>query len=107
MKRISRLVITVMALICSAGAAPAGDTFKDLPGVKSPEDQKATSADVVCSSRLERQRTMSPSFRRNGLAYRAYSCDYGRVTVRSSEEPDMIEYRKFRDRYRPQPSHVD
>lgn len=77
------------------------DPYRDLPGVKDPDDlKKAARDEIVCTSRLERQRPMSPSFERNGLAYRTYSCNYGRVKVGSSRQPDMIEYRKSIDRSR-------
>jgi len=76
------------------------DPYKDLPGVKDPARARKAAADVVCTSQLVRQHPMSPTFRRNGLAYRAYSCDYGRVRVGSGRQPDMIEYRKFKEHYR-------
>lgn len=90
------------ASLLLAAALPAlAEPYRDLPGVKDPEDlKKAARDEIVCTSRLERQRPMSPSFERNGLAYRTYSCSYGRVKVRSSREPNMIEYRKFKEHYR-------
>jgi hypothetical protein len=76
------------------------DPYTDLPGVKDPQDQKKAAVDdIVCTSQIERQRTISPSFKRNGLGYRAYACEYGKVTVGSSRQPNMIEYRKFKERY--------
>jgi hypothetical protein len=53
---------------------------------------------MVCSSQLVR-RWPSQFPERNGLAYRSYSCEEGRIAVGSNRPPDMIEYRKFKERY--------
>jgi hypothetical protein len=90
-------------LICAglllAASSAVADPYKDLPGVKDPLTARKPDVDIVCTSRLVRQRPISPTFKRNGLAYRAYSCDYGQVTVGSSRQPNMIEYRKFKEHY--------
>lgn len=95
-RRFSGLICA--GLLLSASSALA-DPYQDLPGVKDPATQKDRDIELNCTSQLERQRPSSPTFRRNGLAYRTYSCEYGKVTVRSSRQPDMIEYRKFKKHY--------
>lgn len=97
MRRSLGLICVTLLLAASSVLA---DPYKDLPGVKDPATQeKAATVDLNCTSQLVRQRPISPTFKRNGLAYRAYSCDYGQVKVGSSRQPDMIEYRKFKERY--------
>lgn len=92
-----------LGLICFglllAASSTLADPYQDLPGVKDPATQKDREIDLNCTTQLERQKPSSPTFRRNGLAYRTYSCDYGKVTVGSSNQPDMIEYRKFKQHY--------
>ena len=99
MMRFSFRLIGVGLLMVASSTALA-DPYKDLPGVKDPASREKVDMDVACTSKLVRQKPISPTFKRNGLAYRAYSCTYGRVTVGSSRQPDMIEYRKYRDRFR-------
>ncbi|MDB5556866.1 MAG: hypothetical protein JWL86_6850 [Rhizobium sp.] len=96
MRRFSGLICVVLLLVASSALA---DPYKDLPGVKDPATRKESDVDMVCTSQLVRQKPISPTFKRNGLAYRAYSCDYGQVKVGSSRQPNMIEYRKFKDHY--------
>jgi hypothetical protein len=91
-------------LICAAfvlaASSALADPYHDLPGVKDPATMKKRQIERDCTSQLERQKPTSPTYRRNGLAYRTYYCEYGRVTVGSSREPDIIEYRKFKEHYR-------
>jgi len=87
-----------MGLLFLASSALA-DPYKDLPGVQDPANARKAETDVVCTSQLVRQRPISPTFKRNGLAYRAYSCNYGQVKVGSSRQPNEIEYRKFKEHY--------
>ena len=91
------LIFVGLWLVASSVLA---DPYKDLPGVKDPAKARKAETDVVCTSQLVRQHPISPTFKRNGLAYRAYSCDYGQVRVGSGRQPDMIEYRKFKEHYR-------
>lgn len=93
----NRLVCALILVCALPTAAAAKDVFKDLPGVRDPAVGKDVEVDTVCTSRLERQHATRY---RNGLAYRTYSCRYGRVAVGSDRPPDMIEYRKYRERYR-------
>lgn len=94
------LKLLFAALLLAVSLPALADPYKDLPGVKDPAANKKAADEIVCTSQLERQRKMSPSFERNGLAYRAYSCTYGRVRVGSSQQPDMIDYRKSMERSR-------
>lgn len=93
------LALALVVISSLPPGAAAKDVFKNLPGVKDPAVQKEVELDTVCTSQLERAHA-TPY--RNGLAYRTYSCQYGKVTVRSNRPPDMIEYRKYRERYQAQ-----
>lgn len=95
-RRYSRFMCVGLLLMASSVLA---DPYQDLPGVKDPETLKDRDVDINCTSQLERQKPSSQTFRRNGLAYRTYSCDYGKVTAGSSRQPNMIEYRKFKEHY--------
>jgi len=93
-----------LGLICAglllvASTTALAEPYKDLPGVKDPAKARKAETDVVCTSRLVRQRPISPTFKRNGLAHRAYSCNYGQVRVGSGHQPNVIEYRKFKEYY--------
>ena len=94
-----RLLLALPLALALPFAAAARDTFKNLPGVKDPAAQKDVQMDIDCSSRLVR--TWPSRFpQRNGLAERAYSCDDGgNWAVGSNRPPNMIEYRKFKQRY--------
>lgn len=96
MKRFALALIVVCLL---PGASPAKDAFPNLPGVR---DQgylnQNRSPDPVCTTRIARP--WPGNFpQRNGLAERVYSCDYGNVAVGSNRAPNLIEYRKFKQRY--------
>ena len=93
-----RLALALLLVSVSPFGAAAGDVFKNLPGVKDPDVKDDVEIDMVCSSRLVR-RWPSQFPERNGLAYRTYSCDEGGVAVGSNRPPNMIEYRKFKERY--------
>ncbi|UVC09523.1 hypothetical protein IHQ71_02540 [Rhizobium sp. TH2] len=86
-------------MLLLAASSVLADPYQDLPGVKDPATQKDRDIELDCTTQLARQKPSSPTFRRNGLAYRTYSCNYGRATVGSSRQPDMIEYRKFKEHY--------
>ena len=91
-----RLALALLLISTVPFTAAARDVFKNLPGVKDPAAERDVQLDTVCTSRLERQHA-TPY--RNGLAYRTYSCQYGRVAVGSDRPPDLIEYRKYKQRY--------
>jgi hypothetical protein len=95
MKRLALALLLVSALPLSAGAK---DTFQDLPGVRDPAEAKRKLIDPDCVSGIV---TPWPSQapERNGLGYRAYACEYGNVAVGSNRPPNLIEYRKYRERY--------
>jgi len=95
-RRSSGLICVGLLLVAASVLA---DPYKDLPGVKAPGKARKAETDVVCTSQLVRQRPISPTFKRNGLAYRAYSCNYGQVRVGSGHQPNVIEYRKFKEHY--------
>ena len=96
MKRLALARILVLALPFTAMAK---DAFKNLPGVKDPAVKDEVELDLDCTSRLVR-RWPSQFPERNGLAYRFYSCEEGQVAAGSNRPPNLIEYRKFKDRYR-------
>ncbi|MBX9457497.1 MAG: hypothetical protein KL863_16610 [Rhizobium sp.] len=91
-----RLVLALLIVSVLPFSAAAKDAFKNLPGVKDPATEEERQLDTVCTSRLERQHATRY---RNGLAYRTYSCRYGRATVGSNRPPNLIEYRKYKQRY--------
>lgn len=96
MKRLlSALAVFLVLPLC----AQARDAFTDLPGVKDPAAQNEVELGIDCTSRIVQPwRTGFP--RRDGLSRRVYSCnDGGNVSIRSNRAPDLIEYRKFRQRY--------
>ena len=93
-----RLVLALLLVSALPFTAVAKDVFKNLPGVKDPAVKEEVEIDMVCSSQLVR-RWPSQFPERNGLAYRNYSCEEGRVAVGSNRPPNMIEYRKFKQRY--------
>lgn len=93
-----RLVFALLLVSALPFAAAARDTFKNLPGVKDPAAEKDVKLDMVCTSRLER-RWPSQFPARNGLAYRTYRCEEGQIAVGSNRPPNLIEYRKFKQRY--------
>jgi hypothetical protein len=93
MKALAIALALVAALPLSAAA---GDDFRDLPGVRDPARMKPAPVDTVCTTQLERQHA-TPY--RNGLAYRTYSCRYGDVAVGSDRPPNLIEYRRYKERY--------
>jgi hypothetical protein len=95
MKRFALAMAMVSALPV---AAPAKDVFKNLPGVKDPAVKEEVELDMVCTSRLQR-RWPSQFPERNGLAYRTYACEEGRIAIGSNRPPNLIEYRKFKERY--------
>jgi hypothetical protein len=97
MKRLALALTLVSALPFTAAAK---DAFKNLPGVKDPDGKDEVQLDMDCTSRLVR-RWPSQFPERNGLAYRVYSCKDGQVAVGSSRPPNLIEYRKFKERYQP------
>jgi hypothetical protein len=96
MKRLALALILISALPFMAAAE---DVFKDLPGVKDPAVKGEIELDMDCTSRLVR-RWPSQFPERNGLAHRVYSCKDGHVAVGSNRPPNLIEYRKFKERYR-------
>ena len=97
MKRFTLAMLAIALL--PAPAALAKDKFANLPGVRDPGylNQKR-SIDTVCSSRLVK-RWPSGFPRHNGLAERVYSCRSENFFVGSDQAPNMIEYRKFKERY--------
>lgn len=91
---------SISAALLLAASSVLADPYKDLPGVKDPATrEKTVGDDIYCTSQLVRQRSISPTFKRNGLAYRAYACNYGKVRIGSGTQPNMIEYRKFKEHY--------
>ena len=96
----NRFLLSLPLVLALPFAAPAKDTFKNLPGVKDPSVQKDVELGLDCSSRLVHA-WPSRFPERNGLAERAYSCDDGGdVSVGSNRAPNLIEYRKFKEYYR-------
>lgn len=95
MKRLALALILVSLLPFTAAAK---DAFKNLPGVKDPAVKDEVELDLDCTSRLVK-RWPSQFPERHGLAYRAYSCEEGQVAVGSNRPPNLIEYRKFKERY--------
>lgn len=93
MKRFAFALLIVSALPLSAAAK---DVYKNLPGVRDPATERERQLDTVCTSRLERQHA---NRYRNGLAYRTYSCRYGRVSVGSNRPPNLIEYDRYKQRF--------
>ena len=94
----TRLALALLLVSLLPFVAAAKDDFKNLPGVRDPARMEEKPLDTVCTSRIVRP---WPSSRphRNGLGYRAYSCRYGNVAVGSNRPPNLIEYRKYRQRY--------
>ena len=96
--------VILMAMLIAASSAfcappsTAKDTFKNLPGVKDPAQQKDVQLDTVCTSELVRA-WPSRFPEHNGLAERAYSCREGVLTSGSNRPPNLIEYRKFKQYY--------
>jgi hypothetical protein len=90
-----RLPLALLLLSVLPFAAGAKDDFRNLPGVHDPEKLKVEAIVTVCTSQLERQHATRY---RNGLAYRTYRCRYGRAWVGSDSSPNMIEYRKYKQR---------
>ena len=97
--RMKRLTLLLMIVLALPFAASAKDAFKNLPGVRDPAVKDEVLSDLDCTSRLVR-RWPSQFPERNGLAYRSYSCEDGQVAVGSNRPPNLIEYRKFKERYR-------
>jgi hypothetical protein len=95
-----RFALALILISTLPFAAAAKDVFKNLPGVKDPAAEKAAELDIDCTSQL--QRAWPSRFpERNGLAERTYSCDDGgNVAVGSNRPPNLIEYRKYKQRYR-------
>ena len=91
-----KLGLILAAVLLAAPVMATADPFKDLPGVKLPQAEGTPEPQMNCTSQLERQQATR---NRNGLAYRTYSCDLGRVRMGSSEPPNEIEYKKSRDHY--------
>lgn len=95
MKRLALAFLLLSALPFPVGAK---DDFKNLPGVHDPAKLKAKPLGIVCTSRLER-RWPSQFPERDGLAHRTYRCEDGRLAIGSNRPPDLIEYRKYKQRY--------
>lgn len=95
----NRLPFALLLVLALPVAAPAKDAFKNLPGVKDPAEEKQVELDMDCSSRIVQPWPAQQLPGRNGLSYRAYSCEEGRVTVGSNRPPNLIEYRKFKQYY--------
>ena len=95
MKRVALALILISLL---PAAAAGKDAFKNLPGVKDPAMKDDVEIDIVCTSELVK-RWPSQFPERNGLAYRTYRCEEGRIETGSNRPPNMIEYRKFKQRY--------
>ena len=94
-----RFVLSLILISALPLAASAKDTFKNLPGVKDPAAEKAVELDIDCTSRLKRA-WPSQFPERNGLAHRTYRCEDGsRIAIGSNRPPNLIEYRKFKQRY--------
>src|SRR5687768_4428815 len=96
--RMKRLVLALLMVSTLPFTAAAQDVYKNLPGVKDPAVKKDVEINMVCSSQLVR-RWPREFPKDNGLAYRTYSCEEGRISVGSNRPPNMIEYRKFKERY--------
>lgn len=95
MKRLALALMLVSALPFTAAAK---DVFKNLPGVRDPAAEKEVEIDTVCESQL--QRAWPSHFpARHGLAERTYSCGDDKFAVGSNRPPNLIEYRKYRQRY--------
>ena len=95
MKRFVPVLVLACLVPLSAGAK---DMFKDLPGVRDPADAGRKVPDLDCTSRIVTPWPGNfPS--RNGLGYRAHSCEYGNVAVGSDQPPNLIEYRKYKEWY--------
>jgi len=93
-----RLMFALLLASTVPLAAGAKDTFKNLPGVRDPAEAKRKVVDPECVSGI-----VVPwpgDFpHSSGLGYRAYGCEYGNVAVGSNSPPNMIEYRKLKERY--------
>jgi hypothetical protein len=96
MKRLA--LAPVLLLLTLPLPAVAKDDFRNLPGVHDPAKMKDEPLDIACTSRLER-RWPSGFPERNGLAYRTYRCEQGRLTIGSGSPPNLIEYRKYKQYY--------
>ncbi|RYH05010.1 MAG: hypothetical protein EON57_08605 [Alphaproteobacteria bacterium] len=94
-----RFTLALIAVCLLPVAAPAKDIFPNLPGVRDPGYlNQDRSPDPVCTSRIARP--WPGNFpQRHGLGERVYKCDYGNVAVGSNRAPNLIEYRKFKERY--------
>lgn len=96
MKRFALGLLLAALVPLSVGAK---DVFKDLPGVHDPAEARRKVPDLDCTSQIV-VNTPNHNFpNRNGLGYRAHSCEYGNVAVGSDQPPNLIEYRKLRERY--------
>lgn len=75
------------------------DPFKDLPGVKAPQQDPNSDA-AACTSRIERAFPRD-WHSRDGLGHRVYRCDMGNITIESDKRPDEIDWRKQKNYYKP------
>ena len=96
MKRSALALLLALLVPLSAGAK---DAFKDLPGVRDPQEAKRDAVEPDCTSRIVVPWPNADFPRHNGLGYRAHSCEYGNVAVGSNQPPNLIEYRKLQERY--------
>lgn len=93
-----RLLLALLLLSPLPISAVAKDAFPDLPGVRDPDRAKPKVDVPDCESAIVVP-WPNATVERNGLGYRAYGCAYGNVTVGSNRPPNLIEYRKYKERY--------
>ena len=72
------------------------DVFKDLPGVKQPEDTTKLSSKTACTSSVEDLRIAPPPNVR--MPVRVYTCEDGFVTIQSTRPPMEYDWQIYKKR---------